>query len=83
LANSGSKRPENDVKAKIGFIELMLALAVTKLHEGPAWSYELNSTAVERSREDAARPCPVVSRAMHLKKECGSQICWPPHSLLV
>jgi ATP-dependent DNA ligase len=28
-------------KAKIGFIEPMLALAVTKLPEGVAWSYEL------------------------------------------
>jgi hypothetical protein len=35
-------------KGRIGFIEPMLALAVTKLPEGPAWSYELNSTAVER-----------------------------------
>jgi ATP-dependent DNA ligase len=41
LANSGSKRPEDSVKAKIGFIEPMLALAVTKLPEGPDWSYEL------------------------------------------
>src|ERR1700692_112197 len=41
LANSGSKRPENSVKAKIGFVEPMLALAVTKLPEGAAWSYEL------------------------------------------
>jgi bifunctional non-homologous end joining protein LigD len=29
------------VKAKIGFVEPMLALAVTKLPEGPVWSYEL------------------------------------------
>jgi bifunctional non-homologous end joining protein LigD len=28
-------------KAKVGFIEPMLALAVTKLPEGHAWSYEL------------------------------------------
>ena len=28
-------------KAKVGFIEPMLAVAVTKLPEGPAWSYEL------------------------------------------
>jgi ATP-dependent DNA ligase len=28
-------------KAKSGFIEPMLALAVTKLPEGVAWSYEL------------------------------------------
>ena len=28
-------------KAKVGFIEPMLALAVTKLPEGPAWAYEL------------------------------------------
>jgi len=41
LANSGSKRSENDVKAKIGFVEPMLALPVTKLPEGPGWSYEL------------------------------------------
>jgi hypothetical protein len=26
-------------KAKVGFIEPMLALAVTKLPEGPAWTY--------------------------------------------
>ena len=29
------------MKAKIGFVEPMLALAVTKLPEGPVWSYEL------------------------------------------
>jgi bifunctional non-homologous end joining protein LigD len=28
-------------KRKVGFIEPMLALAVTKLPAGPAWSYEL------------------------------------------
>src|ERR1700737_3628616 len=28
-------------KGKVGFIEPMLALAVTKLPEGPAWTYEL------------------------------------------
>jgi bifunctional non-homologous end joining protein LigD len=28
-------------KGKVGFIEPMLALAVTKLPEGAAWSYEL------------------------------------------
>jgi DNA ligase D-like protein (predicted ligase) len=28
-------------KAKVGFVEPMLALAVTKLPEGPTWSYEL------------------------------------------
>jgi bifunctional non-homologous end joining protein LigD len=28
-------------KGRVGFIEPMLALAVTKLPEGPAWSYEL------------------------------------------
>jgi bifunctional non-homologous end joining protein LigD len=28
-------------KAKVGFIEPMLALAVTKLPEGPVWAYEL------------------------------------------
>jgi ATP-dependent DNA ligase len=28
-------------KSRVGFIEPMLALAVTKLPEGPAWSYEL------------------------------------------
>jgi ATP-dependent DNA ligase len=41
LADSGSKRPEDSVKAKIGFVEPMLALAVTKLPEGPTWPYEL------------------------------------------
>src|SRR6267154_4762828 len=41
LANSGSKRPENSMKAKIGFVEPMLSLAVAKLPEGAAWSYEL------------------------------------------
>jgi ATP-dependent DNA ligase len=28
-------------KGRVGFIEPMLALAVTKLPEGPAWAYEL------------------------------------------
>ena len=28
-------------KGKVGFIEPMLAVAVTKLPEGPAWTYEL------------------------------------------
>jgi ATP-dependent DNA ligase len=28
-------------KSRIGFVEPMLAVAVTKLPEGPAWSYEL------------------------------------------
>jgi len=41
LANSGSKRPENSVKVKIGFIEPMLNLAVAKLPEGAPWAYEL------------------------------------------
>ena len=41
MANSGSNRPEDSVKAKIGFVEPMLALAVTKLPEGSAWAYEL------------------------------------------
>jgi ATP dependent DNA ligase domain len=31
----------NIVKGKVGFIEPMLAVAVTKLPEGPAWTYEL------------------------------------------
>ena len=30
----------NVAKAKVGFVEPMLALAVTKLPEGPAWAYE-------------------------------------------
>ena len=29
------------MKTKVGFVEPMLALAVTKLPEGAAWSYEL------------------------------------------
>jgi ATP-dependent DNA ligase len=29
------------VKTKFGFVEPMLSLAVAKLPEGPAWSYEL------------------------------------------
>jgi ATP-dependent DNA ligase len=28
-------------KGKVGFVAPMLALAVTKLPEGPAWTYEL------------------------------------------
>jgi bifunctional non-homologous end joining protein LigD len=31
----------NIAKGKVGFIEPMLSLAVTKLPEGPAWAYEL------------------------------------------
>jgi ATP-dependent DNA ligase len=31
----------NIAKGKVGFIEPMLAAAVTKLPEGPAWTYEL------------------------------------------
>jgi len=31
----------NIAKGKVGFIEPMLSLAVTKLPEGPPWSYEL------------------------------------------
>jgi bifunctional non-homologous end joining protein LigD len=31
----------NIAKGKVGFIEPMLAVAVTKLPEGPAWTYEL------------------------------------------
>jgi len=41
LANSGSERSEKSVKTKVGFVEPMLSLPVTKLPEGPAWSYEL------------------------------------------
>jgi bifunctional non-homologous end joining protein LigD len=29
------------MKTKVGFVEPMLSLAVTKLLEGPAWAYEL------------------------------------------
>jgi ATP-dependent DNA ligase len=35
----------NIVKGKVGFIEPMLAVAVTKLPEGPAWTYELKFDA--------------------------------------
>jgi bifunctional non-homologous end joining protein LigD len=31
----------NIAKGRVGFIEPMLAVAVTKLPEGPAWTYEL------------------------------------------
>jgi len=41
--SSGYARIVSISKAKIGFIEPMLALAVTKLPEGPGWSYELQS----------------------------------------
>jgi ATP-dependent DNA ligase len=41
LANSGSERSESSVETKVGFVEPMLSLPVTKLQEGPAWSYEL------------------------------------------
>jgi hypothetical protein len=39
--SGGYDRIVSIAKAKVGFIEPMLALAVTKLREGPAWSYEL------------------------------------------
>jgi hypothetical protein len=39
--SGGYDRIVSIAKAKDGFIEPMLALAVTKLREGPAWSYEL------------------------------------------
>jgi ATP-dependent DNA ligase len=37
----GYARNVRIAKGKVGFIEPMLALAVTKLLEGSAWSYEL------------------------------------------
>ena len=54
----------------------MECLAVTKLPEGPAWSYELNSTEVDRSREDAAdcaqeacaRACAAVAQWLRTRK---------------
>jgi len=39
--SAGYARIVSIAKAKVGFIEPMLALAVTKLPEGPAWAYEL------------------------------------------
>jgi ATP-dependent DNA ligase len=39
--SGGYARIVNIAKAKVGFIEPMLALAVTKLPQGPARSYEL------------------------------------------
>jgi hypothetical protein len=36
--SGGYDRIVSIAKAKVGFIEPMLALAVTKLPEGPAWS---------------------------------------------
>src|SRR5450759_774801 len=41
LATHPIPRIMSIAKATVGFIEPMLALAVTKLSEGPTWSYEL------------------------------------------
>jgi hypothetical protein len=46
VATSGREDPEG----KVGFFELMLALAVTKLPEGGAWSYELKLETTVRHR---------------------------------
>jgi len=53
VATSGREGPEG----KVGFIEPMLALAVTKLPVGAAWSYELKfdgsgAVRVERATFD-------------------------------
>jgi hypothetical protein len=45
----GYARIVSIASAKVGFIEPMLALAVTKLPKGPVWSYELKSMAIARS----------------------------------
>jgi ATP-dependent DNA ligase len=42
-------------KAKVGFVEPILALAVTKLPEGPAWSYELKFDGCRGSVSAAAQ----------------------------
>jgi hypothetical protein len=39
--SGGYARIVSIAKAKVGLVEPMLAVAVTKLREGPAWSYEL------------------------------------------
>jgi ATP-dependent DNA ligase len=38
---AGARNLKKSVKTKIGFVEPMLSLAVAKLPEGAAWSYEL------------------------------------------
>ena len=42
-------------KAKVRFVERILALAVTKLPEGPAWSYELKFDGCRGSVSAAAQ----------------------------
>jgi ATP-dependent DNA ligase len=42
-------------KGKVAFIEPMLALAVTKLPEGPAWAYELKFDGYRAKRSDSTR----------------------------
>jgi hypothetical protein len=47
---------------KFGFIEPMLALAVTKLREGPAWSYELKFDGYRAIGVKATGPVRLFSR---------------------
>jgi hypothetical protein len=47
---------DEDPEGKVGFIELMLALAVTKLPEGGAWSYELELETINQDTDFIAKP---------------------------
>jgi ATP-dependent DNA ligase len=49
-------------KARVGFVEPMLAVAVTKLPEGPAWSYELQFDGYRVIGVKAARQVRSFSR---------------------
>ena len=50
------------IRGRVGFIEPMLAVAVTKLPEGPAWSYELKFDGYRAIGVKAAGPVRLFSR---------------------
>jgi bifunctional non-homologous end joining protein LigD len=49
-------------KGKVGFVEPMLAVAVTKLPDGPAWTYELKFDGYRALRVKANGKVRLLSR---------------------